>query len=109
MTHPSEALPATEVMDAVHEHDPTGPFRGAIFCASPGGGYRPPGVMPGSIPRTYLVAGTLEPFFLENAARWADALRDAGADVVMHERPGSHGGAFWPEEFPLMVAWAFGS
>ena len=60
MTHPSEALPATEVMDAVHEHDPTGP------------------------------------------------LRDAGADVVMHERPGSHGGAFWQEEFPLMVAWAFG-
>ena len=64
--------------------------------------------MPGSIPRTYLVAGTLEPFFLENAARWADALRDAGADVVMHERPGSHGGAFWPDEVPLMVAWAFG-
>ena len=82
---------------------------GAIFCASPGGGYRPPGVgMPSSIPRTYLVAGTLEPFFLKNAARWADALRDAGADVVMNERPGSHGDAFWPEEFPLMVAWAFG-
>ena len=40
---------------------------GAIFCASPGGGYRPPDVMPSSIPRTYLVAGTLEPFFLENA------------------------------------------
>jgi enterochelin esterase-like enzyme len=81
---------------------------GAIFCASPGGGYRPPGVMPGSIPRAYLVAGTLEPFFLQNADRWADALREAGADVVMHERPGSHGGAFWQEEFPLMVAWAFG-
>jgi enterochelin esterase-like enzyme len=81
---------------------------GAIFCASPGGGYRPPGVMPSSIPRTYLVAGTQEPFFLENAARWADALRDAGADVVMHERPGSHGDPFWQEEFPLMVAWAFG-
>jgi enterochelin esterase-like enzyme len=82
---------------------------GAIFCASPGGGYRPPGVkMPSSIPRTYLVAGTLEPFFLKNAARWADALRDAGADVVMKERPGSHGDAFWQEEFPLMVAWAFG-
>ena len=80
---------------------------GAIFCASPGGGYRPPGEMPSSIPRTYLVAGTLEPFFLENAARWADALRDAGADVVMTERVGSHGGAFWQEEFPLMVAWAF--
>jgi pimeloyl-ACP methyl ester carboxylesterase len=81
---------------------------GAIFCASPGGGYRPPNEMPGSIPRTYLVAGTLEPFFLANAARWADALRDAGADVVMTERPASHGDAFWQEEFPLMVAWAFG-
>ena len=81
---------------------------GAVFCASPGGGYRPPGVMPGSIPRAYLVAGTLEPFFLENATRWAVALRDAGADVVMTERAGSHGGAFWQEEFPLMVAWAFG-
>jgi enterochelin esterase-like enzyme len=81
---------------------------GAIFCASPGGGYRPPGVMPGSIPRTYLVAGTREPFFLENATRWAAALRDAGADVVLIERPGSHGGAFWREEFPLMVTWAFG-
>jgi enterochelin esterase-like enzyme len=81
---------------------------GAIFCASPGGGYRPPGVMPSPIPRTYLVAGTREPFFLKNAARWADALRDAGADVVLNERPGSHGDAFWHEEFPLMVAWAFG-
>jgi enterochelin esterase-like enzyme len=81
---------------------------GAIFCASPGGGYRPPGVMPSSIPRTYLVAGTLEPFFLKNAARWADALRDAGADVVLEQRPGSHGDPFWQEEFPQMVAWAFG-
>jgi enterochelin esterase-like enzyme len=81
---------------------------GAIFRASPGGGYQPPGVMPSSIPRTYLVAGTQEPFFLENASRWADALRAAGADVVMKERPGSHGDAFWQEEFPLMVAWAFG-
>jgi enterochelin esterase-like enzyme len=81
---------------------------GAIFCASPGAGYRPPGVMPGSIPRTYLVAGTLEPFFLGNAARWADALHDAGAEVVFKERPGSHGGAFWQEELPLMVTWAFG-
>ena len=81
---------------------------GAIFCASPGGGYRPPDVMPDSIPRTYLVAGTREPFFLRNAARWADALRDAGADVVLKERPGSHGDAFWQEEFPRMVDWAFG-
>ena len=81
---------------------------GAVFCASPGGGYNPPGVMPSPLPRAYLVAGTQEPFFLENARRWADALHDACADVVMQERTGSHGGAFWREEFPLMVAWAFG-
>jgi len=81
---------------------------GAVFCASPGGGYRPPAVMPNPLPRAYLMAGTLEPFFLENATRWAVALRDAGADVVMTERVGSHGDAFWREEFPLMVAWAFG-
>ena len=81
---------------------------GAVLCASPGAGYRPPAVMPGSLPRAYLVAGTHEPFFLANATRWADALRDAGADVVMAERVGSHGGAFWRQEFPLMVAWAFG-
>jgi len=81
---------------------------GAVFSASPGGGYRPPAVMPSPLPRVYLVAGTLEPFFLKNATRWAVALRDAGADVVMTERAGSHGGAFWIEEFPLMVAWAFG-
>ncbi|HLI65767.1 MAG TPA: alpha/beta hydrolase-fold protein [Caulobacteraceae bacterium] len=81
---------------------------GAIFCASPGGGYRPPEVMPSPLPRAYLVGGTEEPWFLENATRWADALRDAGADVVMAERAGSHGGAFWRDELPLMLAWAFG-
>ncbi|MET0661931.1 MAG: alpha/beta hydrolase-fold protein [Ilumatobacteraceae bacterium] len=81
---------------------------GTILSASPGAGCRPPAVMPRSIPRTYLVAGTLEPFFHVNATRWADALRAAGADVVMKVRVGSHGGAFWHEEFPLMVAWAFG-
>lgn len=81
---------------------------GAVFCASPGAGYRPPALMPSPLPRTYLVAGTQEPFFLENATRWADALRDAGADVVMTRRVGSHGDAFWREELPLMVAWAFG-
>jgi hypothetical protein len=64
--------------------------------------------MPSSLPRFYLVAGTKEPFFLESAARWADALRDAGKDVVMMERAGGHGDAFWTEEFPLMVEWAFG-
>jgi enterochelin esterase-like enzyme len=81
---------------------------GAIFSASPGGGYRPPDVMPGPLPRAYLVAGTLEPFFLDNAARWATALRDAGADIVMRERVAGHDAAMWREEFPLMVAWAFG-
>ncbi|GAA1640648.1 hypothetical protein GCM10009744_33150 [Kribbella alba] len=81
---------------------------GTVFSASPGGGYRPPAVMPSPLPRTYLVAGTQEPFFLENATRWADALRDADADVVMTERVGTHGDPFWQAEFPLMVAWAFG-
>ncbi len=81
---------------------------GAVFCASPGGGYRPPGLIPRPLPRAYLVGGTQEPWFLENATRWAQALRDAGADVVMIERGGSHGGAFWRAELPLMVAWAFG-
>lgn len=81
---------------------------GAIFSASPGAGYRPPDVMPSSLPRTYLVAGTQEPFFLENAARWAAALRNADADVVMRERVAGHDDAMWREEFPLMVAWAFG-
>src|SRR5579863_6319052 len=76
---------------------------GAVFSASPGAGYRPPGVMPSSIPRTYLVAGTGEPFFLDNATRWAAALRNAGADVVMSERVASHGDALWRAEFPLMV------
>ncbi|MFI4933696.1 MAG: alpha/beta hydrolase [Caulobacterales bacterium] len=81
---------------------------GAIFCASPGGGYRPPEVMPSPLPRTYLVGGAQEPWFLENASRWADALRGAGADVVMAQREGTHGGPFWRAELPLMVAWAFG-
>jgi enterochelin esterase-like enzyme len=81
---------------------------GVVCCASPGAGYRPPAVLPATLPRAYFVAGTGEPFFQQNAARWADALRAAGADVVMTERAGSHGGAFWRAEFPLMTAWAFG-
>jgi enterochelin esterase-like enzyme len=81
---------------------------GVIFSGSPGAGYRPPDVMPSPLPRVYLVAGTLEPFFLDNAARWAAALRDAAADVVMSERVAGHDDAMWREEFPLMVAWAFG-
>jgi Putative esterase len=55
---------------------------GAVLCASPGAGFRPPAVMPSPLPRVYLVAGTQEPFFLANATRWADALRDVDADVV---------------------------
>jgi enterochelin esterase-like enzyme len=81
---------------------------GAIFSGSPGAGYQPPDEMPRRLPRTYLVAGTLEPFFLANAARWAAALRNAAADVVMSERVAGHDVAMWREEFPLMVAWAFG-
>jgi enterochelin esterase-like enzyme len=82
---------------------------GAVFSASPGAGYQPPEVLPSPLPRVYLVAGRQEQFFLGNATRWADALRTADADVAMVERDGEHGGAFWGEEFPLMVAWAFGS
>ena len=79
---------------------------GAIFCASPGAGYRPSGTMPSPL-RAYFVAGTLEPFFRDNARRWAAALRDAGAEVVMTERDGAHGSDFWRLELPLMTAWAF--
>ncbi len=80
---------------------------GAILGASPGAGYRPPAPMPEPVPRTYLVAGSNEPFFLANATRWATTLRDAGADVLMTERSGGHGDPFWKAEFPLMVRWAF--
>ncbi len=80
---------------------------GAIFSASPGGGYRPPDPMPSRLPRTYLVAGALEPFFLENATRWAAALGDAHAEVVMSERSADHDEKMWRREFPLMIRWAF--
>ena len=80
---------------------------GAVFSASPGGGYRP---LTGWRVRCRASTSSRArmQFFLDNAARWADALRDADVDVVMMERDGGHGGAFWGEEFPLMVAWAFG-
>ncbi len=80
---------------------------GTALCASPGAGYRPPAVLPCSVPRVYLVAGTSEPFFRDNATRWADALRDVGADVVMVKRAGSHGDPFWRHGLPLMATWAF--
>jgi acetyl esterase/lipase len=116
-------LPPTAIIGAHRLDDETlrlgeyspGPFDpqrypdiyGTVFAASPGAGHRPPPVLPGPLPHTYLVAGTQEPFFRRNATRWAEALRDAGADVVMTERAGSPGDAFWKEEFPLMVDWAF--
>lgn len=81
---------------------------GAVFCASPGAGYQPPAVLPSPLPRVYLVAGRQEQFFFDNATRWADALRNADAVVAMMQRDREHGGAFWGEEFPLMVTWAFG-
>ena len=81
---------------------------GAIFAASPGGGYRPPDAMPGPLPRAYLVAGTQEPFFLDNAARWAAALRQAAPGVVLSQRAAGHDATMWRREFPLMIRWAFG-
>jgi enterochelin esterase-like enzyme len=81
---------------------------GAVLGASPGAGYRPPAVLPPPLPRVYLVAGTQEPFFLDNANRWTAALTAVGADVVMKERAGAHGDGFWRHEFPKMAAWAFG-
>lgn len=48
------------------------------------------------IPRVYLIAGMLVPFFRDNPTRWAVALR---------ERVASHGQALWRGEFPLMAAW----
>ena len=88
---------------------------GAVLAASPGAGFQPPPDLPRRRPRCYLVAGTDEPFFLANATRWADALGAADPtavaadrDVVLAVRSGGHGDAFWHQEFPLMVAWAFG-
>jgi enterochelin esterase-like enzyme len=80
---------------------------GTVFAASPGGGYRPPSPLPAALPRVYLTAGTLEPFFLDNATRWTEALRAGGADVVMSEPLGDHGNPFWQAEFVKMVSWVF--
>lgn len=81
---------------------------GVVLCASPGGGFTPSGAaMPNLLPRTYLVGGRQEPWFLDNASRWADALRAAGADVTIEERDGEHGGEFWYAELPSMISWAF--
>jgi pimeloyl-ACP methyl ester carboxylesterase len=80
---------------------------GAILCASPGAGFRPPGDLAQPIPRTYFVTGNREPFFRDNASRWVEALREVGAEVRVAERVGAHGDPFWRDEFPLMSRWAF--
>ncbi len=80
---------------------------GVVLAASPGAGFRPPGVWPDELPRFYLVAGTHEPFFFDNAHRWATALESTDTASVLEERPGGHGDPFWFTEFPAMVGWAF--
>jgi enterochelin esterase-like enzyme len=81
---------------------------GVVLCASPGGGFTPSSSeLPSVVPRTYLVGGRQEQWFLDNASSWADALGATGADVVIEKREGEHGGQFWYDEFPLMVSWAF--
>ena len=82
---------------------------GVVLSASPGAGYQPPDQLPRPLPRAYFVAGTLEPFFLANAVRWADALDAAGAEVVMRERAAGHDDAMWRSELPRMIEWAFGA
>ncbi|WP_229022954.1 hypothetical protein [Actinomarinicola tropica] len=73
-----------------------------------GAGFRPSGPLPDVLPRAYLVAGTEEPFFRDNAGRWAEAFAAAGADVVMIERPGGHGAASWRDELPAVISWLVG-
>lgn len=81
---------------------------GTVLCASPGGGFTPTGIEPSrDVPHAYLVGGTQEQWFFDNARKWADALSEAGADVVIEQRDGEHGGEFWYDEFPAMVSWAF--
>ena len=79
---------------------------GTVLCASPGGGYQPTGPFPPALPRCYFVGGSEEPWFFDNARRWAVALEAAGAEVVLRECEGGHGG-LWHEAFPHMVSWAW--
>ena len=81
---------------------------GAIFCASPGAGYRPPVVLPARFPAPISSPAPRSRSFSTTPAPGRTALRDAGTEVVMAERIGSHGDPFWRDELPLMLAWAFG-
>lgn len=78
---------------------------GNVFCMSPGGGYQPPDNLPEKLPRFYFTAGLQEPWFAENARRWATALKSAGAEVLITDREGDHGDPFWQQEFVSMVKW----
>ena len=81
---------------------------GAILCVSPGGGFTPIGRdLFSDGPDVYLLGGTQEPWFFNNASAWADAFTEAGVNVVLKKRDGEHGGSFWYDEFPQMVSWAF--
>lgn len=80
---------------------------GAVLCASPGAGYKPTNELTDAMPPTYFVAGTQEPFFLENTRRWVNALGDNGNEVVLRERDAGHDDAMWRAELPKMVAWVF--
>lgn len=74
---------------------------GVVLCASPGGGFTPAtAAWPSVVPRAYLVGGRQEPWFLDNATRWADAFSAVGAEVAIESREGEHGGQFWVDEFP---------
>ena len=72
---------------------------GVVVCASPSAELPTVGGDAGDAAARLSRGRPEKPFFLENAARWATALRDADADVVMTDRPGTHGGDFWRQEF----------
>lgn len=80
---------------------------GWIFSASPGAGYKPTKIIIDKMPPTYLVAGMQEPFFLDNALRWADALTVNGNEVIMEKREAGHDDLMWRKELPKMISWAF--
>ena len=74
---------------------------GSVFSASPGGGYRPPAVMPSPLPRFYFVAGTLRAVLPGERNPLGGRTARCGADVVRTERVGGHGDSFWRAELPL--------
>ena len=81
---------------------------GSVLCASPGGGFTPTSSeLSSESPAAYLIGGSQEQWFFDNAKTWADALANVGATVVIEQREGEHGGQFWYDEFPQMAAWAF--